>query len=595
MINMSDNVSWFVGVVEDRMDPLKQGRVRVRVWGMHPYEKVQGPVKGLRTEDLPWMSVLMPTSSASVSGIQTAMTGMVPGTQVYGHFLDKWKLNGLVLGTYGSASKQKANPNEGFSDPTGQYPLYLGNDAAALNRGGEVGYDATSNVIQDSNLDLGLNPDGKDLSQIKPDNDPNFTIEKMIQRDEGLSLKVYWDVRGYTVGIGHFIGEFAKGDMTGANKALSRQIGREVKGNPGSISIEEASKLFQEDLKKVQKDIVKTNALLTQVYNKENRSRQMALENMAFQMGVGGLAKFQGMLTDMLAGDYKAAFDNARDSVWFNQTKGRASRVSMVILTGNMESYGIMAPKERSFKGRSYRMIQTFAAPANSDPADPWTPEDTRILFKEPESSYKGEYPYVQTMQTEGGHIQEFDNTPGQERYRLIHPTGSYEEVAPDGRKTSKTVADGYYMTQGDSNTYVGGNNKVNVGGDETYYNMANVRRQTDGSESIHIRGNETKTVEGDGTLLVKGNVKIVIMGTADITVEQEAYITVEKDTTVNVNQNADISVKQKATINAQNMDVNVEQDLNFAATNINLNASNTVHMDGGSLAKVSGGNVQVG
>ncbi|AZV00967.1 baseplate hub subunit and tail lysozyme [Escherichia phage vB_EcoM_005] len=444
MINMSDNVSWFVGVVEDRMDPLQQGRVRVRVWGLHPYEKVQGPVKGLRT---------------------------------YGHFLDKWKLNGLVLGTYGSASRQKANPNEGFSDPTGQYPLYLGNDAAALNRGGEVGYDATSNVIQDANTDVGIN---------------------------------YWDTEGYpTIGIGHLITPQPIRDMNRINKILSNQVGREVKGNPGAISMDEASKLFQEDLKKVQSDIGR-HSVVGPVYNKENRSRQMALENMAFQMGLGGLAKFRTMLAAMLAGDYKKAFDAARDSVWFNQTKGRASRVSMIILTGNMESYGIMAPKERSFKGRSYRMIQTFAAPKNSDPADPWTPEDTRILFKEPDSSYKGEYPYVQTMQTEGGHIQEFDNTPGQERYRLIHPTGSYEEVAPDGRKTSKTVADGY-----------------------------------------HIRGNETKTVEGDGTLIVKGNVTILVEGNADITVKGDAKTLVEgnHDYTVNgnvkwsVNGNVDMTV----------------------------------------------------
>lgn len=547
MINMSDNVSWFVGVVEDRMDPLQQGRVRVRVWGMHPYEKAQGPVKGIRTEDLPWMSVLMPTSSASVSGIQTAMTGMVPGTQVYGHFLDKWKLNGLVIGTYGSASRQKANPNEGFSDPTGQYPLYIGNDAAALNRGGEVGYDATSNVIQDANLDLGINPDGLDLSQVKPDDNPNFTIENMLHRDEGLRLKVYWDSEGYpTVGIGHLITPQKIRNMEQINLILSKQVDREVKGNPGTISMDEASKLFQEDLKKVQKDIGSTNALLSQVYNQENRSRQMALENMAFQMGVGGLAKFRSMLGNMLVKDYKAAFDNARDSVWFQQTKGRASRVSMIILTGNMESYGIMAPKE----GGRARMA-TFAEPREADPADPWTPEDTRILFKEPESSYKGEYPYIQTMQTEGGHIQEFDNTPGQERYRLIHPTGSYEEVAPDGRKTSKTVADGYYMTQGDSSTYVGGNNKVNVGGDETYYNMANVRRQTDGNESIHIRGNETKTIEGDGTIIVKGNVSILVEGNAEITVKGDAKTLVEgnHDYTVNgnvkwsVNGNVDMTV----------------------------------------------------
>jgi GH24 family phage-related lysozyme (muramidase) len=551
MINISDSVNWFVGVVEDRMDPLEQGRVRVRVWGLHPYEKVQGPVKGLRTEDLPWMSVIMPTSSASVSGIQTAMTGMVPGTHVYGHFLDKWKLNGIVLGTYTSNSTQKANPNEGFADPTGQYPLYLGNDSAALNRGGEVGYDATSNTIQDANLDVGINPDGLDLSQIKPDDNPNFTIENMLHRDEGLRLKVYWDTEGYpTVGIGHLITPQPIRDMAQINKILSQQVGREVTGNPGAISMDEASKLFQEDLKKVQKDIGTTNALLAQVYNQENRSRQMALENMAFQLGIGGLAKFRNMLGNMLVKDYKAAFDEARLSLWFEQTKGRASRVTMIILTGNMESYGIMAPKERSFRGRSYRMIQTFAAPA-SNPEDPWVPEDTRILFKEPESSYKGEYPYVQAMQTEGGHIQEFDNTPGQERYRLIHPTGSYDETAPDGRRTIKSVADSYYMTQGDSSTMVGGTNKVNVGGDEIYYNMANVRRQTDGSESIHIRGNETKTIEGDGTIIVKGNVTILVEGNADITVKGDAKTLVEgnHDYTVNgnvtwsVNGNVDMTV----------------------------------------------------
>ena len=523
MINISDSVSWFVGVVEDRMDPLEQGRVRVRVWGLHPYEKTQGPVKGIKTEDLPWMSVLQPTSSASVSGVQQAITGMVPGTHVYGHFLDKWKLNGLVLGTYSSNSMVKANPNEGFADPTGQYPLYLGNDTNPLNRGGIPGDDSTANVIQDANLDVGINPDGKPLSEIPEDNNPDYTIQAMIQRDEGLRLKVYWDVRGYTVGIGHFIGEFAQGDMAGANKALSDQIGRKVTGNPGSISMDEASELFKKDLENVQRDI-KTDRTIGPVYSKVNRSRQMALENMAFQLGIGGLAKFTNMLEAMFIGDWITAYKEARNSLWFNQTKGRASRVSMIILTGNLESYGIPVNPNQNPNGRmsSFAMLAATAAPA-SDPADPWVPEDTRILFKEPPSSYKGQYPYVQTMATEGGHIQEFDNTPGQERYRLIHPTGSYDETAPDGRRTIKSVADAYYMTQADCSTMIGGDNKVNVGGNEVKYNMADVRRQTDGNETIFIRGNDTKTVEGDGTLHVKGNIKIIVEGDADIEVQGNA------------------------------------------------------------------------
>lgn len=589
MLNMNSQVEWFVGVVEDRMDPLEQGRVRVRVYGLHPYQKTQGTVMGIPTSELPWMSILQPTSSASISGVQQAVTGMVEGTHVYGHWLDTYHLNGLVLGSYSSNTRTKPNFNEGFSDPTGQYPRYLGNDTNPLNRGGESGDTSVPNIVQNSNLDTGINPDDTALSDIPEDDNPDITIESMVRRDEGLRLGIYWDVRGYTVGIGHFIGEFSKGDMAGANRALSNQVKREVRGNPGTITIDEASMLFLKDIDKVKKDC-RTNSKVGPVYIKVNRSRQMALENMAFQMGIGGLAKFTGMLNAMFVGDWKTAYREARDSVWFNQTKGRASRVSTIILTGNMESYGIPVSTPKSLSAAAVNMDAL-----NNDPADPWTPTDSRILFKEPDSSYKGTYPYVQSMVTEAGHIQEFDNTPGAERYRLVHPAGSYEEVAPDGRRTLKTVADGFYITNGDSNTLVSGDKKTNVGGDEVYYNLGSIRRQTDGSENIFIRGDEVKTIEGNGTLLVKGNVKIVIQGTADIHVEQEAYVTVDKNTTINCNENADISVKEKATINAQNMDVNVEESLNFTATDIAFNATNSIMSDAGVLNTVTGGNVQVG
>jgi len=39
---------WFIGVVEDRDDPKKQGRVRIRIYNVHG-DKVEVP-----TADLPW-------------------------------------------------------------------------------------------------------------------------------------------------------------------------------------------------------------------------------------------------------------------------------------------------------------------------------------------------------------------------------------------------------------------------------------------------------------------------------------------------------------------------------------------------------------
>ncbi|USL86135.1 baseplate hub subunit and tail lysozyme [Enterobacter phage vB_VIPECLOM01] len=543
---ISNSLQWFTGVVEDRMDPLKRGRVRVRVHGLHPFQKTQGPVMGVPTEDLPWMSPIFPVTSAAISGVGGSVTGPVEGTHVYGHFLDKYRQNGIILGTYAANATARPNRTEGFSDPTGQYPRYLGNDTNALNQGGVEGDDYTANIVQDSNLDTGINPDDTDLSNIPEDNNPNYTIEAMLRRDEGLRLKVYWDVKGYTVGIGHFIGEFSQGDMAGANKALSKQIGREVTGNPGSISIDEASMLFEQDVEKVQKDI-KANSAVGPVYAKMNKSRQMALENMSFQMGVGGVAKFTGMLAAMFIGDWKTAYNEARNSRWFQQTKGRASRVSMIILTGNLESYGIPVspPSPKSLSAAAVAM-----ATGSSDPWGPPVPQTGRILFKEPPSSYNGQYPYVHTMETESGHIQEFDDTPGYERYRIVHPTGTYEEVAPDGRRTRKTVGDLYDMTGGDGNILISGDKKVNVGGDETYYNMANKINQIDGNNTLFIRGDETKTIEGDGTLYVKGNIKIVVDGNADILVKGDAKTQVEGNHDYTVNGNVTWSVKGNVSMN---------------------------------------------
>ena len=85
----------FVGVVEDRNDPLSIGRVRVRAFGIHTEDKTKIP-----TEDLPWATPVMPFNSASISGIGISPTGPVEGTWVVGMFLDGIQMQQpIILGT----------------------------------------------------------------------------------------------------------------------------------------------------------------------------------------------------------------------------------------------------------------------------------------------------------------------------------------------------------------------------------------------------------------------------------------------------------------------------------------------------------------
>ena len=132
-----DGFSWFIGVVEDRADPKKAGRVRVRCLGYH-----SAKTEDIPTEDLPWASIMMPVTAGGNSGIGVSSHFLLEGTWVVGFFRDPAKQEPVIMGalpgvntkettnfTVAASSKQGGKSKEGgFRDPKGVYPtdLYLG-------------------------------------------------------------------------------------------------------------------------------------------------------------------------------------------------------------------------------------------------------------------------------------------------------------------------------------------------------------------------------------------------------------------------------------------------------------------------------------
>ena len=104
----------FVGVVEDRHDPEKLGRLRVRCLGIHTSDKNK-----IASSDLPWASVLLPTTSAGISGLGQSPSFIVEGAWVWGYFRDG---NGLmqemvIVGTLPGKPAELGNTESGFYDP----------------------------------------------------------------------------------------------------------------------------------------------------------------------------------------------------------------------------------------------------------------------------------------------------------------------------------------------------------------------------------------------------------------------------------------------------------------------------------------------
>lgn len=69
--------------MEDNVDPLTLGRVKVRCFGIHPEDRQDVP-----TKDLPWATTVQPNTSASISGIGQSPNGLEQGSWVIGFFAD---------------------------------------------------------------------------------------------------------------------------------------------------------------------------------------------------------------------------------------------------------------------------------------------------------------------------------------------------------------------------------------------------------------------------------------------------------------------------------------------------------------------------
>ena len=107
-----DGFVWFTGVVEDRDDPEKLGRVRVRCVGYHSDDLEEIP-----TKDLPWSWVLS-TVHTSMNGLGHTPPFLVEGTWVVGFWRDPpFYQEAIIFGTLPGVPIEGADPAKGYYDP----------------------------------------------------------------------------------------------------------------------------------------------------------------------------------------------------------------------------------------------------------------------------------------------------------------------------------------------------------------------------------------------------------------------------------------------------------------------------------------------
>lgn len=114
---------FYIGVVEDNLDPLKLGRLRVRIYGIHTENRmdVTNQTQLVLTDELPWAYPAMPITNSSIDGISDFST-ILPGTKVLLFFIDKHKQKPFYFAVLPFILEEIPDFNLGFSDPTQSFP-----------------------------------------------------------------------------------------------------------------------------------------------------------------------------------------------------------------------------------------------------------------------------------------------------------------------------------------------------------------------------------------------------------------------------------------------------------------------------------------
>lgn len=438
------DLPWFFGVVEDRDDDLGLGRVRVRAFGFHPEDKNLVP-----TEHLPWAIVVQDVTSSAQKGIGSAPVGMQVGTHVLGIFADGANAQvPVILGTLAGM-------------PDGEP------DTSNLARGEDLNETIISEKTANILLSNPVANIGGALSAVQ-------AIQGKINDAKDLASGQVGDLRGMLDGIG----------IPGLNSQLGGITGILDQVQNGIIDARIAK--------------AQVEGMVNGIKNQIEYYKNLDPETLARNIVAPVTAPIEAG-----ANNLQGAIDNLKNFDINNITGVITSIAGAIDAIGRMSnalrSLGQIQGLIAQAKGLSLSLPNFGAILGLSRAAaalNVWT---------EPATPAAPQYPMNQIMETEGGHIEEFDNTPGAERYQRYHPSGSFIEVHPDGTQVEKIIKDNYTITMGDKFVHVEGNVQVNI--------IGNSNIVVNGDATMTVTGNRSDIVNGDYALAVGGDYSVAVGG----------------------------------------------------------------------------------
>lgn len=529
---------WF-GVVEDRNDPKKLGRVRVRVFGDHTDDLTELP-----TEDLPWAQVCVPITD-SVNKTPNVWDGQM----VFGFWADgSEKQVPVVMAQVPTENNSSSDPagkkTKGFQDQRevkevvrtdGSSPS-MGSDTSP--KGNPDNYESSPQSVIREETQHELKIPIPKLPRIKSkfgiDGIVNDAIDKL--ESELPSIP----------GLNELFGIITKDGLINlAAQPLLHLLLTEIENKVKKIEdqlqseIDELVNKTEEEIESLEifdkiKDIESiVNESYTTIFDNLDK-----LNNHLYGVEPQALTAVRELINSklqVLADSINSQSEILRETLTkFNIDTAVIEELIPVLEVPELPKVEPIKPDDLD------TLIQNYKPPSNP------------LEFKETIDPVESKYPFNSATETESGHIVEFDDTPGSERVMVFHRSGSYVEMTKDGSVKYKSIKDKEDIVNADSVSSIAGNSKRLVGG--------NVSDSVAGQYDVIISG-------GDLNIIVSGNANLNVAGN----VTQQIGGNVSQKISGNVSQDVSGSMTLKI---AGSMNVTTSGTYNVKASTINMKAA---------------------
>lgn len=233
--------------------------------------------------------------------------------------------------------------------------------------------------------------------------------------------------------------------------------------------------------------------------------------------------------------------------------------------------------------------------------------------FSQPQVPYGAQYPYNKVMETESGHVQEFDDTPGYERIHTYHRSGTFQEIDANGTEVRKIVGDGYTIIDRNGYIAIDGECAITVGGNVSIYCRSDANIEVAGSAEMKVGGNFDIGVARDMNIAVEGNFSVWANGAMNLQAAKKGHILsndnlyVSSTNQVHLKSGTDMFVESLASANIKTTnqllvestaDTHMKSGANTfidAKSNTNLKSGSVVFVQSGASTNIkAGGNVEI-